>query len=275
MDGFVRQQGEGKGLLGIAGHSQRVGGDDFDLRQCGRKLRHDQRIARAAARDDQLLDARSRPDPAIDGVDDRKRRQYGRRANQIVRTRAMAASPIEDALQTDFAVLLAARRLRRRPAGSTDRRAAYRAAPGSKRPRWAIFASRSKCRRPCVKWRTSPSITMLPGPVSKAKTSFGLRGAGNHGELAMPPMLSAARPISRIAIEQIVHQGNQRRALAADGHVRRAKIGHGGDAGERGDHGRLADLQRGSDARAEKVARRALVIDGLAVRADQARCAAG
>ena len=42
--------------------------------------------------------------------------------------------------------------------------------------------------------RTRASMSMLPGPVSKARTSDGLALAGITVRLAMPPMFSATRP---------------------------------------------------------------------------------
>ena len=92
---------------------------------------------------------------------------------------------------------------------------------------------------------------MLPGPVSKAKTSRS-RAAGNHGDVGDAADVERGAAASRMSIEQVIHPRHQRRALAADGHVGGAKVGDGGDAGEGGDHGRLANLQRGGDARAEK-----------------------
>src|SRR6266849_4485617 len=39
----------------------------------------------------------------------------------------------------------------------------------------------------------------------------------------------------RMAVEKVVHIRNERRALAAEGDIRGAKIGDGGDCGEGGD----------------------------------------
>ncbi len=65
---------------------------------------------------------------------------------------------------------------------------------------------------------------------------------------------------ARMAEQKIVHVRHQRSALAAGGDVARAKIGNHRLARALGDHGSLADLQRGQAA---------FVIDGLAVTADQ------
>ena len=59
---------------------------------------------------------------------------------------------------------------------------------------------------------------------------------------------------------------HERRALTAGGHVARAKIRHGGDAGALGDHGRVADLQRERMCRARPVPQRlAVAADGADV----------
>src|SRR6266581_235245 len=49
----------------------------------------------------------------------------------------------------------------------------------------------------------------------------------------------------RVAVEKIVHIRNKRRALAAEGDIRGAKIANGGDAGARSDDRWLTNLQRG------------------------------
>ena len=111
---------------------------------------------------------------------------------------------------------------------------------------------------------------MLPGPVSNANTSCGRAPAGITVTFAMPPIFSATRPRACIAIEQVIDERHQRRALPSRGHVRGTEIANRGDAGALGDHARLADLQCGGDPpRPPRALRRALMVNRLAVRADQ------
>ncbi len=79
----------------------------------------------------------------------------------------------------------------------------------------------------------------------------------------------AAAP--RVAEEQVVHVGHQRRALPPGGDIARAKIGDDRHAGALRDHRGLADLQRAGDPAAEERNRFPFVIDGLPVAADQLR----
>jgi len=81
-------------------------------------------------------------------------------------------------------------------------------------------------------------------------------------------MFCTTRPICR-SIEQVVEKGNQGRALASGGHVGRAEIGHDGDACARGNHGAFPSLPGDSQFAAQKVRRLALVIESLAVAADE------
>jgi len=71
-----------------------------------------------------------------------------------------------------------------------------------------------------------------------------------------------------MAVEEIVGEGNERSALAANGDVRGTEVCDGGDAGARGDDGGFADLQCGGGGMAEEWDRAALMEDGLAVAAD-------
>src|SRR5260370_27260669 len=72
----------------------------------------------------------------------------------------------------------------------------------------------------------------------------------------------------RMSVEKIVHIRNKRRALAAEGDVSRPKIADCGDAGARGDHRWLTNLQRGGRRRTETRNRMPLMENGLAVAAN-------
>ena len=80
--------------------------------------------------------------------------------------------------------------------------------------------------------------------------------------LAMPPMLSATRLRFAAGEQQVIDEGDERRALAAGGDVAGAEVGDHRDADAFRDHRRFADLQRIGFGPA-------FVIDGLAVAADE------
>ena len=72
-----------------------------------------------------------------------------------------------------------------------------------------------------------------------------------------------------MAVEDVVGEGDERSALAAEGDVGGAEVADGGDAGEVGDDGAVADLQSGGGFCAEKNWWETLMEDGLAVVADE------
>ena len=72
-----------------------------------------------------------------------------------------------------------------------------------------------------------------------------------------------------MAIKKIVDVGNERSALAAESHVRGAKIGDRGDAGAGGDDRAVANLESGSGGCPEIFGSEALVKNRLAMGADE------
>src|SRR5579872_221113 len=109
----------------------------------------------------------------------------------------------------------------------------------------------------------------VAGTGVKREHAFRLRGGREHGEVGDASDIESDAAAARIAIKKIVDKRNERRALAAGGDVRGTKIGDSRDACALGDDGRLGELKSGRDACAEKRAGRALMIESLAVRADE------
>src|SRR5271157_402112 len=72
-----------------------------------------------------------------------------------------------------------------------------------------------------------------------------------------------------MAVEHVIEEGNQRRALATCGHVSGTKVRHHGKAEFCGDDGSFAGLPCASDAAAQKQRWVPLVIERLPVTADQ------
>ena len=138
------------------------------------------------------------------------------------------------------------------------------------RPLSAMRAFRSYVARPFVNLSTRASTIMLPGPVSKAKTSSGARFCGNHGDVGDASDVKRHATETRVAIKQVVNEWDERRALSTRGDITGAKIADGWHSGTFGNHAQFANLQRRRDAaRAESNSRCALMVDSLAVRADQ------
>ena len=73
----------------------------------------------------------------------------------------------------------------------------------------------------------------------------------------------------RVAIEQVVEEGNQRRAFASGGHVGGAEIGDDRDADTGGDHRAFSGLPGDGQFAAQEFRGLALVVESLAVASDQ------
>src|SRR5579864_8115356 len=109
----------------------------------------------------------------------------------------------------------------------------------------------------------------VAGTGVESEDVFGLRSGGEHGEVGDAADIQGDAATARIAIKKIVDERHERRALASSGDVGGTKIGDGCDAGALGDDGWLGKLKSGGDARAEKHAGRALMVESLAVGADE------
>ena len=111
---------------------------------------------------------------------------------------------------------------------------------------------------------------MLPGPVSNATTSFAA-ACGDSGEVgdAADVLRDSAQP--GIAEQHVVEERNQRRAFAANRHIRRTKIRNHRNADSRGDNRCLTRLPRGGELVPKKTLGFALMIERLSMAADQIR----
>src|SRR6202045_2323282 len=69
---FVGEKGEGKGFLGFFGNAETRRGQDFDAGKGGEKLGEDQRIVRATAGNDELVNFRFGGDETVQGINDRE-----------------------------------------------------------------------------------------------------------------------------------------------------------------------------------------------------------
>ena len=131
--------------------------------------------------------------------------------------------------------------------------------PRQQRARPRGRAARARRPRPCARaprWRarTTPSISALAGPTSKATTRSGRRPRGSQVTFAMPPRFSTRRDSVGIAERRQVEERRQRRALAARGEVARAEVRDGGGAGALRDAAR--DRRSGATRAARGGARR-------------------
>ena len=248
----VSQNRKGTGLFGVGIDAEFGGCCDPALRAKGRELPHELRVVNAAARSDNFRSLRRESNYA---ACDRGRGESSRCCDEVFR--GHGGQGADESLRR---TVRAPRSWEEARPGNMGHAAIWSEAERSTCPRAAMRPARSKRCLPPVMPSTSWSITMLPGPVSKAM-------AFPPGEstvmLAIPPMLRATRWIVLMTEQQIVDEGNERRAFASRCYIACAELRHDGDSEALGDHVRFADLQR------IRCAARALVINRLAVTADQ------
>ena len=109
----------------------------------------------------------------------------------------------------------------------------------------------------------------VAGPGVEGDDLLGQRARRNRREIADAAEVLHDAPVTAMAVEHVIEEGNQRRAFAAGSHVGGTKIGDHRHADLRRDHRRLAGLPGAGDAAPEKRRWRSLVIERLAVAADQ------
>ena len=69
MERLIAEQGKGVGFFGLFGDAVLFGGQELDGSKSGFELAHQERIAGAAAGDDELGDFCGREDEPVQGVD--------------------------------------------------------------------------------------------------------------------------------------------------------------------------------------------------------------
>src|SRR2546421_697996 len=92
---------------------------------------------------------------------------------------------------------------------------------------------------------------------------------GNDGDVGDAADVERDAAEFGMAVEGVVGEWDEWRAIAAESEVGGAEVRDGGDAGASGDDGAFADLESGSGWRAEVRNWRALMKNGLAVVADE------
>src|SRR5690348_12552469 len=91
----------------------------------------------------------------------------------------------------------------------------------------------------------------VAGAGVEGKNLIGSRASRDDRDISDSADIQRNAPEFRMAVEKIVHVRNERRALAAERHVRRTKITDRCNASARGDNGPFANLKSGSSWLAE------------------------
>lgn len=109
----------------------------------------------------------------------------------------------------------------------------------------------------------------VAGAGVESKNVAGHCAGGNYREIRDSAEIQGNAGDVRVSVKEIINERHERSALAPCCDVRRAKIGDCGDASPLGDKCGLADLECGGDTRAEEWGCDTLMINGLAMRADE------
>lgn len=96
MKRFVGEQSKREGFLGSFRNAETRRGQNFDARKGSGELRKDQRVVRATAGDDELVNFRFWQNETVQGINDRKSRKNCRGADEIVWLGAMAPAEGEE-----------------------------------------------------------------------------------------------------------------------------------------------------------------------------------
>ena len=109
----------------------------------------------------------------------------------------------------------------------------------------------------------------VPGPGIEGE-NFSDRGIRRNGsQIGDTANIEGDPSHTRITIEQVIEIRNQRRALAAGGHIRGTEIGDHRNAGARRHRGPFSCLPSDCELSSQEPRRRPLVIERLSVAADQ------
>jgi hypothetical protein len=268
MEGFVREEGKSIGFLGVFGHAEARGWRYFDAREESCELREDEWIVGTAAGNDELRDFCAWQDEAVQGVPDGQGGEQRGGADQVVGLGAMAAAQRENAFHVGLSVVFAA--------------GAFGRSESQVRIAHEVVEKSGKC----------TAVHCEAGVLVEAPAAVGEmlnEGIDEHvarasveceylrrfatgrknGHIADASKVERNAAQFAVTIEKVVGIGNERRALAAESHVGKAKIADGGDARKGGDGRGITDLQSGGGRCAEEGNRLALMKDGLTVAADE------
>ena len=116
MKGFVAEDGEGEGLLGVFVYAQAGRWNHLDAGKRRVELRKNEWVARASARDDELVEPRSGKDKTVQGVHDGKRGEDGCRTHEVFLAGFVAATQAEKPFDKRRPIAFPSRALRRRKA---------------------------------------------------------------------------------------------------------------------------------------------------------------
>src|SRR5262249_34857007 len=198
MPGLISQDGKRHRLLGCGRNAEFVRRAQLELQvtKFVSEPSHQNRIAGPSARGDHVRVRAPWQDEAFDGGANRTRGESGRGCDNIGSHFRLYASRARTASTRELADELTAKFLPPRGLGrlllkkivlqKTGDDILVDSSPGAMRP------SRSNCR--FMSSAANASITMFPGPVSKAKTWPGEAPGGIAVKLAIPPIFRAILP---------------------------------------------------------------------------------
>ena len=226
-----------------------------------------QRIVRATAGNNQLVDFRFAQNETIQGLNDRERGENGRSANEIVRCGAIAQAKREDFLHISVPVIFAPGGFWRRKfqVGIAQQFVKERGIAAALRGKLRVFVKALAAPREMRNQRVDEHVGRSR---VECKHLLRLGGARKDGNVGNPSEIQRNAAEFRVAVEKIIHVGNERRALPTERHIRGAKIANRWNARACSDDRWFANLQRGWCWRAKIRSRFSLMENRLAVAPD-------
>ncbi len=271
VPGLPGEEGEGGGLFGVAGEALLVDGGDgaAELGEAVGEQGHQGRVAGSSAGDDVVdgvCGAGEGKDESAECVGDGFGGEGGGGGDGVFGFVAVAAAGFEEAGGVGGAELLASGGFGRGLAeefffelGGEDWRENF-----------------SGCRDAAVAV-VGPGEELLGEGVDDHVAGAGVEGddfvlrgcGGDDSEVADAADVLEDAGAGGMREENGIEEGDERRALTSGGHVCGAEVGDDGEAGGGGDERGLAELPGAGEAAARVRGGGALVVDGLAVAADE------
>src|SRR5690348_5980754 len=239
---LIGQHCKCESFFGIFGHAESAGWKELNPWERGRELGHNERIVRPAASDDHFSHMRAWQNEFLKRVCDGERRKYCCRPHQIRRFDVVLLAKRENPLGGCFAELLAAGGFRRLFLEIVIAHQAVEQ-PGQCPARHRdlrILVVMLAALRNRLDERIDDHVAGSGVECEDVRVGC-IRGDYGYIRNSADIQCNAADMFA--AVEQIVDEWHERRALAANGHVRRAKIRDDRNAGLCRDYTGLADLQ--------------------------------
>ena len=267
-EGFVSHESEGESFFGLLGNAELSGSEKLDRSERSFELSHEEGIASATAGDDELGNFRFGQNETVESIHDAEGSEDGGGADKVFGAGAKLAAVGQNFCDEGAAKIFAAGRFWRLKFKVRIAKKLFKkrndalAAKGEPRAGVEALAALREVRDESVNEHVG-------GTSVEGEDILRASAGGDDGDVGDAAEIQRDTGEFLIAVEEIVGEGNERRALAAGGHVGWTEVGDGGDASEVRNDRTFTDLEGGRCGLAKEGDGRALMEDRLAVAADE------